>query len=982
MRLVWFLGVFGLLFWSAPGQAVHVIGGEITYRCLGNGLFEFTATVIRDCGDPNSPGFLNGGVDLIGPSGTHGLTLVSAVDLSPRCSTNLSLSCNPPQQGTGQQGSLAKLMFRGNVNLSNLGPTPSNGYTFRVTLPCCRGANNNSLASNNSLALQVKMFPFTDPNSGQVLTPSQLCDASPVFVSEPAPVFVANPVDTIYYQALGLDIDAADSLSYRLDPSFSSTLIPYNFIAPYSLSQPIPGLFDSTFIPADQLPINPKSGELIFRPTTTGTFAFSLRITAFRTGQKIAEVLRETSFQVIPNPVGSPAPFSPTGTFSAFTQRAPVISPPAKELNGQGSFELSVYAGDTLILPIHVTDQFPTISGNALDPNTWVPVVQQIGLAVSGKQLSAQNSTLLGCDEPPCMTLRGAQDVAYPQAPQQQPSAQLRGNGLLAGYGYRGALGTGATLVWPTDCQSLLDSTASNGYRASRQVFLSLQAFDENCPIEGHTNRTLSLTLVPPPTPSAPVLQVVSRQNGRNRLEWTAIDTVNIDPIDTLNAPHLNMNLPADAAVALAKSVARRKRLLAGVRIFKGVQPNGYFEEVAFVPGFESTSWEDTSTLLGNFYYLVAVSNCFDTPSASSDTLSACQSNLQVQIQQGSSTRFCSGSSFQLQANYAGVLPVQWYRNNLLVPNATNTSLTVTQPGIYVMAVVDSTIDCVSYSNAFEASLFPPPFEEDGPCMVGVNLAGTHPTVYLQKTLGKNTAEHQIYRENPQTGSFEWVASIPLAGASEYHDQAVSAADRSHRYRIEVVDSCGFRSQPSETHATIHLQATPLNGQDVRLEWTPFEGTNFNGYRVFRMNGPIFIGLGFVNANTTHFDDLFAPAGSKVYVVMADLWQVCPANLAGQVHMLEGSRSNMVEIGAGASTSALENTMQIFPNPSQGVFQIVSPASMQQIRVFDAVGRLVSEVFPDASQFTVDLSDQSDGFYTLLIEQAGQVSRQKILLKR
>jgi len=46
----------GLVLWAiafvwpaGPAKASHILGGEITYRCLGNGLFEFTIKVYRDC---------------------------------------------------------------------------------------------------------------------------------------------------------------------------------------------------------------------------------------------------------------------------------------------------------------------------------------------------------------------------------------------------------------------------------------------------------------------------------------------------------------------------------------------------------------------------------------------------------------------------------------------------------------------------------------------------------------------------------------------------------------------------------------------------------------------------------------------------------------------------------------------------------------------------------------------------------------------
>ena len=45
-------------------SATHLIGGEITYTCLGGNQYEIKVVIYRDCGPTNSnnTGFDNGGV--------------------------------------------------------------------------------------------------------------------------------------------------------------------------------------------------------------------------------------------------------------------------------------------------------------------------------------------------------------------------------------------------------------------------------------------------------------------------------------------------------------------------------------------------------------------------------------------------------------------------------------------------------------------------------------------------------------------------------------------------------------------------------------------------------------------------------------------------------------------------------------------------------------------------------------------------------
>ena len=45
-------------------SATHLIGGEITYSCLGDNQYEIQVVIYRDCGPTNSnnTGFDNGGI--------------------------------------------------------------------------------------------------------------------------------------------------------------------------------------------------------------------------------------------------------------------------------------------------------------------------------------------------------------------------------------------------------------------------------------------------------------------------------------------------------------------------------------------------------------------------------------------------------------------------------------------------------------------------------------------------------------------------------------------------------------------------------------------------------------------------------------------------------------------------------------------------------------------------------------------------------
>lgn len=48
-RLLARLLIIVLLGFSIPAEASHIVGGEVTYRCLGGYNYEVTVTIYEDC---------------------------------------------------------------------------------------------------------------------------------------------------------------------------------------------------------------------------------------------------------------------------------------------------------------------------------------------------------------------------------------------------------------------------------------------------------------------------------------------------------------------------------------------------------------------------------------------------------------------------------------------------------------------------------------------------------------------------------------------------------------------------------------------------------------------------------------------------------------------------------------------------------------------------------------------------------------------
>ena len=82
-----------LLLLSKQTQATHLMGGEITWQCQGNGNYIFTLKLYRDCSG-NALAFpINLRVHNHPSVSTITLGLISQTDITPHCTGPDELSC-------------------------------------------------------------------------------------------------------------------------------------------------------------------------------------------------------------------------------------------------------------------------------------------------------------------------------------------------------------------------------------------------------------------------------------------------------------------------------------------------------------------------------------------------------------------------------------------------------------------------------------------------------------------------------------------------------------------------------------------------------------------------------------------------------------------------------------------------------------------------------------------------------------------------
>ncbi|MFN0033497.1 MAG: PKD domain-containing protein [Saprospiraceae bacterium] len=297
------LSLFLFFLFPSLVEARHIIGGDITYICLGEtspGVkrWRFTMHIYRDCygGGPffDQPAAMAiyQGTELVSTLySSFGINLGSYSGLvpdTPQCVTNIPLVCVEE----------AIYVFEEDL------PVLTNESYFIVHQRCCRNETITNIVIPGDVGATFSIE----------LTPAAMavCNDSPVYNNFP-PIIICNNLplnfnhsatdadgDVLVYSfchALaggGNPTNGADPLSCAgvtptppCPPPFD--IVPYT-VPTYNFNNPVGG--------DPQVNINPVSGQITGTPQLIGQFVVAVCVQEFRNGQLLSTVRREFQFNV------------------------------------------------------------------------------------------------------------------------------------------------------------------------------------------------------------------------------------------------------------------------------------------------------------------------------------------------------------------------------------------------------------------------------------------------------------------------------------------------------------------------------------------------------------------------------------------------------------------------------------------------------------------------------------------------------------
>ena len=293
------LALAACIFMPSQVQATHIVGGDMTYRCLGNDQYEITLTVRRDCENGaedapfDDPAYI-GVFDIFGSLQVH-LGELGRYEIPFMGEDTITNSIVYDCSALGTPVCVHEAVYRDTVYL------PFNKIGYRLAYQrCCR----NSILVNIEEPLETgATYHFSIPVN--VLTE---CNSQPAFNSWPDVYACVN-------EELVMDLSATDpdgdNLLYKLcTPSqgatsdnprpFTPSNPPYPTVIwqnPYGLTNMIGG--------NPPLSINSSTGEITGMPNQVGTYLIGVCVEEYRNGALLSTVRRdfEVNVRVCTDPI-------------------------------------------------------------------------------------------------------------------------------------------------------------------------------------------------------------------------------------------------------------------------------------------------------------------------------------------------------------------------------------------------------------------------------------------------------------------------------------------------------------------------------------------------------------------------------------------------------------------------------------------------------------------------------------------------------
>jgi fibronectin type 3 domain-containing protein len=153
-------------------------------------------------------------------------------------------------------------------------------------------------------------------------------------------------------------------------------------------------------------------------------------------------------------------------------------------------------------------------------------------------------------------------------------------------------------------------------------------------------------------------------------------------------------------------------------------------------------------------------------------------------------------------------------------------------------------------------------------CIVTVDTTTNNNEIIWEKPFATDIDYYNIYRESTQSGVYQKIGERQYTEESVFVDVNSNAKQRSYRYKLSAVNTCGVESELSELHKTMHLTINLGTSGNINLIWDHYEGFKINTYYIYRYTPETgWVKHDSIASNLTSYTDFDAPLENLQYMI-------------------------------------------------------------------------------------------------------------------
>lgn len=249
--------------------------------------------------------------------------------------------------------------------------------------------------------------------------------------------------------------------------------------------------------------------------------------------------------------------------------------------------------------------------------------------------------------------------------------------------------------------------------------------------------------------------------------------------------------------------------------------------------------------------------------------------------------------------------------------------------------------------------------------------------IVWDKTTYNGVKAFNVYKETNIADSYSKIAVVPYDSVGIFVDTLSYPMVQSNRYKLSMLDKCGFETELSTYHKTMHLSINKGVGASWNLIWEPYEGYTVSTYNIYRGTSVENVTqIGALSGSNNQYSDFSAPIGDLFYQIEAVKSISTSINGKNRAHsevetVPFTSRSNIATNFTGPMAvndiKDISNLISIYPNPASDNFEVMIDAlevsNTLKMMIYNFTGQLVKCQMLSQRKQSVNISNLSNGVY-------------------